>query len=147
MQRQTAHAFSRVCLPLCYVCLRVRCATRHSRLPLFRNTTRPAGARDTDAGDEAAHALDVQGLTKRYGGVLALDGASLECSRGEVHGVVGENGAGKSTFVKILSGGRCCRTPAACTSTAARLPLDGVSSGLRAGGWPRPSRTQPAPRI
>ena len=42
-------------------------------------------------------------ITKHYGGVLALDHASLTCLRGEVHGLVGENGAGKSTLVKIFT--------------------------------------------
>jgi len=48
--------------------------------------------------------LEVQGLTKRYGGVLALDGATLGLRRGRIHGLVGANGAGKSTLVKCLTG-------------------------------------------
>jgi len=48
--------------------------------------------------------LRIEGLTKRFGGVLALDGVDLTVERGEIHSVVGENGAGKSTFLKILSG-------------------------------------------
>ncbi len=43
-------------------------------------------------------------VRKSYGGVHALRGASLGCRFGEIHGLVGENGAGKSTMVKILSG-------------------------------------------
>jgi ribose transport system ATP-binding protein len=43
-------------------------------------------------------------ITKSFGGVQALQEATLECRRGEVHALVGENGAGKSTLVKILSG-------------------------------------------
>lgn len=43
-------------------------------------------------------------LTKRYGGILALDSASLATRPGEVHGLVGANGAGKSTLVKCLTG-------------------------------------------
>jgi monosaccharide-transporting ATPase len=48
--------------------------------------------------------LEARGLTKTYGGVQALDGASLAVRRGEIRGLVGANGAGKSTLVKILTG-------------------------------------------
>jgi ABC-type sugar transport system ATPase subunit len=43
-------------------------------------------------------------VTKRFPGVLALDGAGLEIRRAEVHALLGENGAGKSTLIKLLSG-------------------------------------------
>jgi ribose transport system ATP-binding protein len=48
--------------------------------------------------------LSATGLVKRYGGVAALDGAGITLAAGEIHALVGENGAGKSTMVKILSG-------------------------------------------
>jgi ABC-type sugar transport system ATPase subunit len=48
--------------------------------------------------------LRTQGITKRFPGTLALDNVAFTLRRGELHGLVGENGAGKSTFVKILSG-------------------------------------------
>ncbi len=48
--------------------------------------------------------LAVEALSKRFGGVIALDGVDLAIRPGEVHGLVGENGAGKSTLIKCLSG-------------------------------------------
>lgn len=46
----------------------------------------------------------MEGITKRFPGVLALQNVSLRVARGEVHALVGENGAGKSTLIKILTG-------------------------------------------
>ena len=49
-------------------------------------------------------AIKCQGLTKRYGAVLALDGLGLEVGRNVVFGFLGPNGAGKTTTIKILAG-------------------------------------------
>jgi ribose transport system ATP-binding protein len=46
----------------------------------------------------------VTGLSKRYGGIVALSEANFSARAGEVHALLGENGAGKSTFIQILSG-------------------------------------------
>jgi ribose transport system ATP-binding protein len=46
----------------------------------------------------------MEGVSKRYGGVRALEQASLTIEAGRVHAVLGENGAGKSTLIKIMAG-------------------------------------------
>jgi ribose transport system ATP-binding protein len=48
--------------------------------------------------------LEMKGISKRYPGVVALDGVDLEVRQGEIRGLIGENGAGKSTLMKILGG-------------------------------------------
>ena len=51
-------------------------------------------------------AVEVRGVRKAYGGVVALDGVDLEVRRGEVLALLGPNGAGKTTLVEILEGHR-----------------------------------------
>jgi branched-chain amino acid transport system ATP-binding protein len=48
--------------------------------------------------------LEVTGLVKRFGGLLATDHLSLSLQRGEIHAVIGPNGAGKTTFINQLGG-------------------------------------------
>ncbi len=48
--------------------------------------------------------LEFRNVTKRFGGITALDDVTFSVKRGEIHGLCGENGAGKSTLMKILSG-------------------------------------------
>jgi len=48
--------------------------------------------------------LEVDSLTKRFGGVVASDAVTLDIPRGEFHAVIGPNGAGKSTLIGLLAG-------------------------------------------
>ncbi|MBK6939116.1 MAG: sugar ABC transporter ATP-binding protein [Planctomycetes bacterium] len=67
--------------------------------------------------------LAVDGLSKRYAGVVALDGVSLHVDRGEWLAVAGSNGAGKSTLMRILAGLE--------TRDAGRIVLDGAPIAAR----------------
>lgn len=48
--------------------------------------------------------LEARGISKQYPGVKALDSVDIEIRKGEIHALVGENGAGKSTFVNVIGG-------------------------------------------
>ena len=54
--------------------------------------------------DDAPVVLDVDDLTVRFGGLKAVDGASLQIREGQIVGLIGPNGAGKTTFVDALTG-------------------------------------------
>src|SRR4051812_36651877 len=55
-------------------------------------------------GDDDVTLFQMRGVSKRYGGVRALQGADLAINAGRIHAVLGENGAGKSTLIKIMTG-------------------------------------------
>ena len=48
--------------------------------------------------------LDLKGITKIFHGVKALDNVHFQLKQGEIHALMGENGAGKSTFIKVITG-------------------------------------------
>ena len=54
--------------------------------------------------ESSQFALEMQGISKSFGPVKALEDVTLRVLQGTVHALVGENGAGKSTLMKILSG-------------------------------------------
>ncbi|WP_131194632.1 sugar ABC transporter ATP-binding protein [Lichenihabitans psoromatis] len=59
---------------------------------------------DGRIADASPPLFRMQGVSKRYGGVRALDGVSLDVRAGRIHAILGENGAGKSSLIKIMSG-------------------------------------------
>lgn len=59
---------------------------------------------DKEQVDDGVYALDLQNVTKRFGGLAAVSDVSLRVERGERVGLIGPNGAGKTTLVKLMAG-------------------------------------------
>ena len=80
--------------------------------------------------DAAAVMLRAVNLTRRFGGLAAVNRVSIDLRRGEVHAVIGTNGAGKSTLVNMLSG--------------ELAPSDGAIhlGGADITGWSQPRRAR-----
>jgi ABC-type sugar transport system ATPase subunit len=64
----------------------------------------PPDAQELAHESPATTLVEVRDISKRFGGIQALDRVSLTLRAGDVHGLVGENGAGKSTLAKIIGG-------------------------------------------
>ncbi len=81
-------------------------------------------------------ALTVEGVgvSKSFGGVHALDNASFSAAAGEVHALVGENGAGKSTMIKVL-GGRLQPDSGSIRLKGAEIRLNGPEQAHGIGAW------------
>ena len=75
----------------------------------------------------------MEGVSKRYGGVRALEKAELTVHAGRIHAILGENGAGKSTLIKIMAG--------VVAPDEGRMTIDGREVTLRQS---RPPPTRPA---
>ena len=87
----------------------------------------------TGTGDSTVPLLETRGLSKSYGGVQALHGASIMVNEGEHVGIMGDNGAGKSTMVKILSGAHAPTDGSVFFDGAERVfesPIDARNAGI-----------------
>ena len=74
----------------------------HPPRAYIRSPVNPASAPVPAAPD--APVLSVERLTKRFGGLLALDGCTLDIAAGSITGLIGPNGAGKSTLFDVVAG-------------------------------------------
>jgi len=74
--------------------------------------------------------LAATAVTRRFGGLTAVNGVSLQLQRGQVHAVIGTNGAGKSTLINILSG--------ELAASSGQVTL----AGRDITAWPQPERAR-----
>jgi len=75
-----------------------------SAAPLSAAPPSPQAAPSGEGVNPAQPLLEVHGLTKRFGGLVAVDDLSFQVSPGEIYAVIGPNGAGKTTVFNLISG-------------------------------------------
>lgn len=76
---------------------------RKEELSMSEETVKTTSAGTASSADEDL-ILELKGITKIFPGVKALDNVHFQLRRGEIHALMGENGAGKSTFIKVITG-------------------------------------------
>ena len=93
----------RLCLPRSKVVDRLRTESTPGRP---KSAGSPSGGRTPQGGGLGAdrYAIDVRGLTKRFGGRTVVDALSIRVARGEICGFLGPNGSGKTTTIRMLCG-------------------------------------------
>src|SRR5205807_2139428 len=98
-----------------------------------RITRQPQKDLTSKSDDSRSPAVEIQGLRKVYGQIIAVDDISLVTYRGEAFGFLGPNGAGKSTVVKILTG---LVAPTKGTVRVLGQPINHVQSRRQVGYLP-----------
>jgi ABC-2 type transport system ATP-binding protein len=102
-----------------------------------------AAALRTIPAQDGPSAIRIEGLTRRYPGVLALDALTLDVPEGSIFGLLGPNGAGKTTTLRMLAGlgrptaGRAevAGVPVSAADTAVRRSLGFLEQDPRGYGW------------
>jgi len=81
--------------------------------------------------------LEISGLSKRFGGLVALSNVAMTVGEGEVRGVIGPNGSGKSTMFNLVTAS-IPPTPAALCGFAARTSPTANRTKSPGADWPEP---------
>jgi branched-chain amino acid transport system permease protein len=98
-------------------------------MPALPDMPRPAVLASSRAQSVDPTVLDVEGVTIRFGGLVAVDGESLRVARGQIVGLIGPNGAGKTTLFNCISG---LLRPDTGTVSMGGRDISGLSAHARA---------------